>query len=110
MIFSQFLRQYENLTNFWFEEKKSSTFKTNDETGFCTDIYYFNNINNETIKTSNIKYKIIETNKKDTYKWGVIGLNYPLSFDFKLNNKETFFINELKESGLISEYTFFCYI
>ena len=107
MKFSQFLRQYENLTNFWFEEKKSSTFKTNDETGFCTDIYYFNNINKETIKTSNIKYKIIETNKKDTYKCGVIGLNYPLSFDFKLNNKETFFINELKESGLISEYTFF---
>ena len=30
-----------------------------------------------------------------------------LSFDFKLNNKESFFINELKESGIISEYNFF---
>ena len=36
--FSPFLRQYENLTNFWFQEKKSSTFFRNDSTGFCTDI------------------------------------------------------------------------
>ena len=105
--FSPFLSQYENLTNFWFEEKKSSTFFKNDTTGFCTDIYYFNNLNNETVKASNIKYIIKETHKNDAYKCGVIGLHYPLKTDFKLNDKETFFINELKENGLITEYNFF---
>ena len=105
--FNPFLSQYENLTNFWFQEKQSSTFVENNITGFYSDIYYFNNLNNETIKASNIKYNIIETHKKDEYRCGIIGLNNPSNLDFKLNEKESFFINELKESGLITEYTFF---
>ena len=105
--FSPYLKQYENLTNFWFKEKQSSTFKENKKTGFYSDIYYFNNLKNETIKTSNIKYNIIKTHKNDAYKCGIIGLNNPLKIDFKLNKKEAYFINELKESGLITEYTFF---
>ena len=91
--FSKFLKQYESLSNFWFEENKSSTFKRNDSTGFCSDIYYFNNINNEKIKTKNIKYNILETHITDKYKCGIIGINNPNNLDFKLNKKEIYFLN-----------------
>ena len=104
--FSPFLKEYENLKNFWFEEKKSSTFSFNETTRFCTDVYYFKNLNNEEIKSTKIKFSLIDTHIKDAFKCGTLGLNNPLKFDFKLNKKEAFFINELKENDLISEYTF----
>ena len=46
---SQFLENYENLTNFWFNNKKSSTFKMDKDKGFCSEVYYFITLNN-TIK------------------------------------------------------------
>ena len=104
--FSPFLSKYENISNFWFQEKKSSTFSRNDTTGFCTDIYYFNNLKKEKIETSNLKFTILDTHLRDAYKCGIIGLNNPIKFDFKLNKNEAFFIHELKENGLISEYIF----
>jgi len=104
--FSPFLRQYESLSNFWLDEGKSSTFKREEETGFCTDIYYFNTLSKETIETTKIQYTVLETHISDKYKCGVIGLNNPSKFDFKLNKKENFFIYELKKNELISEFTF----
>ena len=101
-----YLSKYENMRNFWFQEKNSSTFSRNNTTGFCTDIYYLNNLKNEKIETSNLKYTILDTHLRDAYKCGIIGLNNPVKFDFKLNKNEAYFIDELKENGLISEYTF----
>ncbi len=104
--FAPYTSQYENLTNFWFQEKKSSTFFRNYTTGFCTDIYYFNNLNNEKIEITGLKYSIKDTHITDAFKCGIIGLNNPLNFDFKLYEREAFFINELKENGIVSEYVF----
>ena len=104
--FSPFLNQYESLSNFWFKEGQSSTFKQEEATGFCSDIYYFNTLNKDTIETSKMQYTVLETQIQDKYKCGVLGLNNPSKFDFKLNTKENFFIHELKVNELISEYTF----
>lgn len=103
--FSPFLRQYESLSNFWFKEDKSTTFKQEDITGFCSDIYHFNTLSKDSV-TSKIQYSVLETHLTDNYKCGVIGLNNPSKFDFKLNKKENFFIHELKINELISEYTY----
>ena len=64
------------------------------------------NLNNETIEISDLKYRIKYTHINDTYKCGIIGLNNLEKFDFKLNKRESFFINDLKEKEIISEYTF----
>ena len=104
--FSPFLRQYESLDNFWFNEKKSSTFKKYNNSNFFSDVYYFKNLKNEEVKSENVKYTILDSHFTDAYKCGNIGLNNPAQFDFKLNKNEAFLIHELKMNGLVDEYTF----
>jgi hypothetical protein len=53
-----------------------------------------------------MQYTVVDTHITDKYKCGVIGLNNPSKFDFKLNEKENFFIHGLKTNELISEYTY----
>lgn len=103
--FKPFIPQYDNLTNFWFDELKSSTFKKNDTTNFCWDVYYFNNLKNEE-KKANIKYGILDTHINDAYKCGNIGLNNPTQSNQKQDRKESYFFEELKENGLITDSTF----
>jgi cbb3-type cytochrome oxidase subunit 3 len=104
--FSPFLSKYENFSNFWFKEEKSSTFYKNETNGFCTDIFYFNNLNEEKITALNLKYTVPETHLRDVHKCGIIGLHTPDNLDFKSNLKETYFIHELRQNGFIDEYTF----
>ena len=104
--FSPFLSKYENFSNFWFKEEKSSTFYKNESNGFCSDIFYLKNLNEEKITALNLKYSVPETHLRDEIKCGIIGLHTPDNLDFKSNLKETYFINELKQNGFIDEYTF----
>lgn len=104
--FSPFLSKYENFTDFWFKEEKSSTFYKNETNGFCSDIFYFNNLYDEKIVALNLKYTIPETHLRNAHKCGVIGLHTPDDLDFKSNLKETYFIHELIENGYADEYTF----
>ena len=102
--FKPFLSQYDNLTNFWFDESKSTTFTSKNEEAFnaCSDVFHFNNLKKETIKT-NLEYSILDTHKNDPYKCGNIGFLSPTQTKGK---KDFFFIDELKEKGLISDDTF----
>ena len=47
--FSKFLGDYNHLTNFWFNNKKSSTFIVNETDNFCSDVFYFYTLNNTNI-------------------------------------------------------------
>ena len=82
--FMPYIKQYEKLSNFWFNETKSSTFLSNDTTLYFSDIFYFENLNEEKILASTIKYSIIDSHLNDDYKCGVIGLNNPDNSDSKL--------------------------
>jgi len=90
-----------NSTNFWYKTDNSSTFNLID--GYYmiySDIFYFQNLDNNQTKTE-FKFNIYSSQNK--YKCGVISLKYPIYPYFGL---EMYFINELKEKDLISEYYF----
>ena len=55
--FSQFLNK-ENLSNFWFDNNKSSTFIIDDDEEVFKDIYYFYTINNSIAKVVNLSHNI----------------------------------------------------
>jgi len=96
----------DNLTDFWFDKEKSSTFFQNDNESFCSDIYYFNTLNNTKIKVDSFKHNIDSNEKKVNNKCGIIGLNNPKDGYLNPNKVYIIFINELKEKDLISDYTF----
>ena len=103
---SKFLGGFENLTNFWFDRKKSSSFIIKDNDGFCSDVYYFNTLNNTKIHVDNLRHNIYLSDVMDKYKCGIIGLNHISNTNFKSNKIHINFIEELKQKNLISEYSF----
>ena len=96
----------DNLTNFWFDKKKSSTFVQNDNENFGSDIYYFYTLNNTQVKIEDFKHNIDIKESKAKYKCGIIGLTNPKDLIINPNKVYILFINELKEKDLISEYYF----
>ena len=76
---SKILGDMGNITNFWFNRKKSTTFTMNNDNGICSDVYYFYNSNDEIIKIDEFKYNIYLSDMQDKYKCGIIGLNNPLN-------------------------------
>jgi len=100
---SQFLENYENLTNFWFDNKKSSTFLMDNDKGFCTDVYYFNTLNNTIKKIENLRHNIYLNDILDKQKCGIIGLDPKSSKKFNTNKQHISFLEELKEKDIISE-------
>ena len=100
---SKFLENYENLTNFWFNNKKSSTFIMDNDKGFCTDVYYFNTLNNTIKKIENLRHNIYLNDILDKQKCGIIGLDPKSSKKFNTNKLHISFLEELKEKDVISE-------
>ena len=96
----------ENLTNFWFDKKKSSTFIQNDNETFGSDIYYFYTLNNTKVKIEDFKHNIDKKESKVNYKCGIIGLYNPKDLIINPNKVNILFINELKKKDIISEYYF----
>ena len=97
---------YHNLSNFWYNSKKSSTFIKNESEGYYSDVFYFNTKNNTKIEVVNLRYNIYLTDIRDKYKCGIIGLNPISNTNFKFNNIHINFFQELKSKELISELSF----
>ncbi len=90
-----------NTTNFWYISENSTSFNLID--GYYmiySDIFYFQNLNNNQTKIE-LKFNIYSSQNK--YKCGIISLKNLVYPYFGL---EMYFINELKEKDLISEYYF----
>ena len=90
-----------NTTNYWYISDNSTTFSLID--GYYmiySDIFYFQNLNNNQTKIE-LKFNIYS--KQNKYKCGIISLKNPVYPYFGL---EMYFINEIKEKDLISEYYF----
>ena len=90
-----------NTTNYWYISDNSTTFSLID--GYYmiySDIFYFQNLNNNQTKIE-LKFNIYS--KQNKYKCGIISLKNPVYPYFGL---EMYFINEIKERDLISEYYF----
>ena len=100
---SQFLENFENLTNFWFDNRKSSTFIIDNDKGFCSDVYYFNTLNNTIKKIDNLRHNIYLSDILDKQKCGIIGLDPKSSKKYNTNKLHISFLEELKEKDVISE-------
>ena len=101
--FSQFLNK-ENLSNFWFDNNKSSTFIIDDDEEVFKDIYYFYTLNNIVIKVENLSHNIENKEPKYLNKCGVIGLYYKNKRTYRNNSINL--MEELKSKGIINEYSF----
>ena len=97
---------YYNLSNFWYNIKKSSTFVNNESEGYYSDVFYFNTMNHTKIEVDNLKYNIYLSDIRDKYKCGIIGLNPLSNTNFRFNNIHINFFQELKSKKLISELSF----
>ena len=71
--YSQFLNK-ENLSNFWFDNNKSSTFIIDDDEEVFKDLYFFYTLNNTVIKVDNLSHNIEIKEPKYLNQCGVIGL------------------------------------
>ena len=100
---SQFLENYENLTNFWFDNKQSSTFIMDNDKGFCSDVYYFITLNNTVKKCESLRHNINLSDILDKQKCGIIGLDPKSSKKFNTSKLHISFLEELKEKDVISE-------
>jgi len=101
--YSQFLNK-ENLSNFWFDNNKSSTFIINDKEEVFKDIYYFYTLNNKIIKVENLSHNIELKEPKYLNKCGIIGLYHKNKRKYRNNNINL--MEELKSKGIINEYSF----
>ena len=101
---SKFIETMENLTNFWFDREKSSTYIMENNEDVCSDVYYFSSLNNTEIIVNDFKHNIYSNEINDKYRCGIIGLNS--QSNLYLNNSKINFIEELKEKDLITEYSF----
>ena len=101
---NQIMKNYENLKDFWFIEKNSSTLYINNEEGLFSDVYYFRTLNDSIIKMDNFESNIFAQDK-DKYKCGVIGLKYSSGWSIESTIYIDFF-NELKKHDLINEFIF----
>ena len=105
--FTKIQKKYENLQNFWYSQKKSTTFKWYDEEeeSLAKEVYYFNNLENKTTKIDDLRFNIFINSMTDKVKCGVIGLNYPTISQYDNNGHEDIlFFTEIKNRDLISEY------
>ena len=74
----------ENLSNFWFDNEKSSTSIISDDEEVFSDIYYFDTLNKTIIKVENLRHNTDLKDSKELYKCGIIGLyhkNYKIYFN-----------------------------
>ena len=96
------MKNFENLRDFWFIEKNSSTLDINTEKDLFSDVYYFRTLNGSIIKIDNFESNILPQDK-DKYRCGVIGFSTGWSF-----GGVTYidFFKELKKHDLINEITF----
>ena len=101
---NQIMKNYENLKDFWFIEKNSSSLYINNEEGLFSDVYYFRTLNDSIIKMDNFESNIFAQDK-DKYKCGVIGLKYSSGWSIESTIYIDFF-NELKKHDLINEFIF----
>ena len=100
---SKFLNK-ENLSNFWFDNEKSSTSIINDDEEVFSDVYYFETLNNTIIKVENLKHNTDLRESKEIFKCGLIGL-YHRNYKIYRNNSINL-MEELKSKRIINEYSF----
>ena len=101
---SEFIDNMENLTNFWFDREKSSTYIMDNNNGVCSDKYLFYSLNNSEIIVSDFKHNIYSNEINDKYRCGIIGLSS--QSDSYLKEGKINFLEELKEKELITDYSF----
>jgi len=101
--FSQFLNK-ENLSNFWFDNNKSSTFMIDDDEEVFKDIYYFYTLNNSITKVVNLSHNIEIKEPKYLNKCGIIGLYHKNKRIYRNNSINL--MEDLKSKGIINEYSF----
>ena len=94
----------ENLSNFWFDNEKSSTSIISDDEEVFSDIYYFDTLNKTIIKVENLRHNTDLKDSKELYKCGIIGL-YHKKYKIYRNNSINL-MEELKSKGVINEYSF----
>ena len=111
--YCQIQKKYENLENFWYDSKKSSTFKwdndngddEDEDEGVAKEVFYFNNLENKIIKVDDLRFNIYYLYINDKLKCGSIGLNYPLQSDLDKNGHiDVLFFTQIKNRDIISEY------
>ena len=97
--YKKFEKIIENLTYFLYDKENSSTYKCHDDFHFISsDEFYFQNLNKTETK---INLKFNEHSSQSKYTCGIIGLQHPFFPDY---DTEIYFINEIKNLDLISDY------
>ena len=102
---NEIIKEFENLTNFWFSENISSTYVLNKRELYFSDIYYFQTLNKTQLKVENFRANIFVWSLFDKHKCGTIGLKYSSTSSIESTVYIDFF-NELKINELIKEYYF----
>ena len=102
---NEIIKEFENLTNFWFSENISSTYVLNKKELYFSDIYYFQTLNKTQLKVENFRTNIFVWSLFDKHKCGTIGLKYSSTSSIESTVYIDFF-NEMKINELIKEYYF----
>ena len=100
------MKKYQNLTNFWFDKEKSLEVVNCDYKQFCSEIFYFYNLDNTEIVVKNFKFNIYCDFIIERYKCGIIGMKNPTNIYYEDDQIYIYFFDELKDHHLISENQF----
>lgn len=103
------MKQYQSLSNFWFDKTKSVEIYSCDYNQFCSETFHFYNSDNKKVIGSNFRFNIYCDFIIERYKCGIIGLKNPSNIYYENNKTYIYFFDELKKNKLIdgNYYTIF---
>lgn len=102
---NKIIKEFENLTDFWFKENISSTYILDRKEGYFSDIYFFQTLNETQIKIDDFRSNIFFQSNSEKHKCGIIGLKYSSTSSIESTLYIDFF-DELKKNELIQKFYF----
>ena len=100
------MMKYQNMSNFWFDKQKSQEMANCDYSQFCSEIFFFNSLDNTKVSATNFKFNVYCDFIIEKYKCGIIGLKNPSNVYYEDNETYIYFFDELKAKNLIDENYF----
>lgn len=103
---NEVLKLYRNMSDFWFDKQKSENIVHCDYQQFCSELFFFNTLENSKVSAKNMKFNIYCDFIIEKYKCGIIGLKNPSNIYYEDNQSYIFFFDELKNHNLIDQSCF----
>lgn len=103
---NEIMKLYHKMPNFWFDKRKSKEIVNCDYAQYCSDTFFFNNLENEKTKIHYFRYNIYCDFIIESYKCGIIGMKNPNNLYYENNQTYIYFLDELKQKELIDENYF----